>query len=252
MRIGNLDDSEKSDSLIELIQSENSENLAGIEKWKNWWHYYKWYVICAILLLGIACNLIGNALGLWKKSPDFQFAYIGEAELPPDTAAALEAAFAEAEAELNFPFSSSGIDFNGDGEVTVKLNQYINSAQTADIDSVYSGYASEITLIGDISNCDSYFFLMDDPESFQREFQLLASSDGSCPDDTDYSIDGKVILWSDCPALSGIAEIVEAKAPGSLTFLSELYIGRRCFPTDAVSDNADKCGELWEFLIDSQ
>lgn len=252
MRIGNLDDSEKSDSLIKLIQSESSENLTGSKKWKNWWHYYKWYVICGIILIGIACNIIGNAFGLWRKSPDFQFAYIGETELPPDTAAAMEEAFSKSLAGLNFPSSSSGMDFNGDGEITIKLNQYIDSVQTADIDSAYLEYASELTLIGDISNCDSYFFLMDDPESFQREFQLLAASDGGCPDETDYSIDGKVILWSDCPALSGIADIVEAKAPGSLTFLSGLYIGRRCFPTDAVSDNADKCSELWEFLISSQ
>ena len=36
---------------------------------------------------------------------------------------------------------------------------------------------------------------------FHREFHVLASPDGSCPDDLDYSTDDKTILWSDCPIL---------------------------------------------------
>lgn len=249
MRIGNMKDSEKSENLIKLIQAENPKNLTGAAKWKNWWHYYKWYVICGILLFGMACNLIGNALGLWRKSPDFQLAYVGKTELPQDTAAALKEAFTRFGADLNLSLSSSGMDFNEDGEVIIQLNQYVNFVQTADLDIAYSKYASEISLIGDISDCESYFFLMDDPASFQQEYQLLSSFDGSCPDETDYSIDDKVILWADCPALSEITSFVEEKAPGSRDLLSGLYIGRRCFYTDIQSDNAEKCGELWNLLL---
>lgn len=235
MKIGNSENSEKSDALIALIQSENNKNLTGKEKWKNWWHYHKWYVICGTLLLAIIVDLVGNALGLWQKSPDFQIAYVGSEAFPPDTAAALEEIFS----------SIQGLDFNEDGEVIVRINPYPNSLQDAGMNTAYYEYSTEITLIGDISDCESYFFLLDDPDSFQKEYQLLADSDGNCPADTDYSVDGKAILWSDCPALSEIASSAETMAPGSQAFLSGLYIGRRCFYTDALSKNAEKCSDLW-------
>lgn len=251
MRIGNIDDLEKtgsSDNLISIIQSEGCRKLSRTEKCRNWWHYYKWYVICGVVLFGIACDLVGNALGFWHPSPDIQIAYVGETPLPQDTVAALESAFA-----------SIGGDFNGDGKVIVKINQYASSSQNADPDAVYYGTASEITLIGDISDCESYFFLMDDPERFQREQQLLASPDGSCPDKTDHSTDDKVLLWSDCPVLSGLElgsysiNILGENITGSnQELLSELYIGRRCFYTDAVTDNVEQCSALWDTLVDRQ
>lgn len=175
-------------------------------------------------------------------------AYVGETPLPQDTVVALEAAF-----------TSIGGDFNGDGKVTVKINQYANNSQNADPDAVYYGTASEITLIGDISDCESYFFLMNDPERFQREQQLLASPDGSCPDKTDHSTDDKVLLWSDCPVLSGLElgsysiNILGENITGSnQELLSELYIGRRCFYTDAVTNNVEQCSALWDTLVDRQ
>ena len=94
MRIGNIEDmenTENAENLIALIQSEKHRHLSRLEKWKNWWHYYKWYVICGIILTGIACNLTGNALGLWHPAPDFQIAYVGETTLPEDTVSALVA-----------------------------------------------------------------------------------------------------------------------------------------------------------------
>lgn len=242
MKIGNWDDSDKSEALITLIQSEDTKNMTKAEKWKNWWHYYKWYVICGILLFAIAFDLIGNALGLWQKDPDFQIAYVGKTELPPDTAAAIEKIFS----------SMPELDFNGDGEVIVHINQYTDAPQNADMDIAYYGYTSEIALIGDISDCESYFFLMDDPGRFQKEYQLLAGPDGNCPADTDYSIDNKAILWSNCPLLCEIASSAESTASGSQEFLSGLYIGRRCFYTDKISENAEKCSDLWELLTASQ
>ena len=250
MRIGNLDDPSQSEDLVKLIQAESSEKLTGTKKWKNWWHYYKWYVICGIVLLGIACDLIGNALGLWQKSPDFEIAYVGQTALPQDTAAALEEAFAQIGAgfDLSSPLSLSGADFNEDGEVIIRLNQYPYDFSYAETEAFYYEYSSEITLIGDISDCESYFFLLDDPDGFQKEYRLLTAADGSCPDEADDSTADKVIRWSDCPALAEITSIVEAQVPGSRELLSDLYIGRRCFYDDNRSDNADKCSALWDLL----
>lgn len=215
---------------------------------KNWWYYHKWYVICGIILLGIAGSLIGNALGFWHKAPDFQIAYVGKAELPQDTVSALEQAFA-----------SLGEDFNGDGEVIVRVNQYISGNQNADAETAYYEYASELTLIGDISDCESYFFLMDNPEHFQRNFQLLASPDGSCPDETDYSAEDKVVLWAQCDALSQMdlgfysTVILGEEITGSnQELLSGLYIGRRCFYTDKLTDHAESCSNLWDSLMNKK
>lgn len=252
MRIGNLDDmgsSENSENLAKLIQSDPAENLTKPEKWKNWWHYHKWYVIWGVVALVISCDLIGNALGIGEKKPDYQIAYIGSMQLPQDMAASLEEAFARLTLEDGSTVFAT--DFNEDGDVVVRINQYIYGGAGNEMESAYSGYAAEVNLIGDISDCESYFFLMDNPDDFQREYQLLALPDGNCPDESDYAADDKVILWSDCPALSEVAAIAEEKAPGSKELLSGLYIGRRCFYTDKITENYEKCSKLWDLLAEN-
>ncbi len=211
---------------------------------KNWWYYHKWYVVCGIILLVILCNVTGNALGLWHKAPDFQIAYIGKAALPQDTVSALEQSFAAAE-----------WDFNGDGETIVRVNQYILGNQSKDAETAYYEYASGLTLVGDISGCESYFFLMDDPNHFQRDYQLLAAPDGGCPEETDYSAEGKAILWADCPALSGMGLgsystllLGEEVTGDNQELLAPLYFGRRCFYTKKRPENFGECRKLWEQL----
>ena len=199
---------------------------------KNWWYYHKWYVIIGAILLGVVINLICNALGLFAKSPDLQIAYVGKVPLTQDSIAALQQIFT----------SLSG-DYNQDGEVIVQINQYFSDSKTTNVDIAYYQYASEITLIGDISDCESYFFLMEDPLDFQRQYQLLALPDGSCPDEMDYSIEDKVFVWSDCPLLS--------KMESGSELLANLYFGRRCFYTDTVTDNLQECSNLWDMLYQS-
>lgn len=132
------------------------------KKLKNWWYYHKWYVICGIVFLGILIHVIGDSFGFWTPKPDFQVAYIGKIPLPAETVSALEKAFV-----------SIGSDFNGDGKIIVCINQYIDSAPSSDADTVYYEYASEITLIGDISSCDSYFFSWKSLTCFNRNFSFL-------------------------------------------------------------------------------
>ena len=218
-----------------------------MKNWKNWWYYYKWYVIIGVILLGIAIDLIGSAFGLFTKSPDLQIAYIGKAPLPQDTATAIQQAF-----------TTLAEDFNGDGEIIVQVNQYVSDNNTTDVDTAYYQYASEITLIGDISDCESYLFLMEDPQDFQRQFQLLALPDGGCPDESDYSVEDKVIVWADCPILAGMelgtyTEITmgEMTTGNNSELLAGLFLGRRCFFTDAVTDNLQECNDLWDILYQS-
>ena len=215
---------------------------------KNWWYYHKWYVIIGVILLGIAVDLIGNALGLFTKSPDLQIAYVGRAPLPQDTVSALQQSF-----------TSLAGDFNRDGEVIVQINQYVGDSKTTDVEAAYYQYASEITLIGDISDCESYLFLLEDPQNFQREYQLLALPDGSCPDETDYSVEDKVIVWAQCPLLTEMelgsyteTTMGQTTTGSNQELLAGLSLGRRCFYTDAVTDHLQECIDLWDMLYGSR
>lgn len=211
---------------------------------KNWWYYHKWYVIIGIILFLITCHLIGNAMGIFDKSPDLQVAYVGKVPLPSETSAVLQKAF-----------TLLASDYNHDGEIIVQINQYIDGNDNHDADTAYYQYASEITLIGDISDCDSYFFLLEDPADFQRTYQLLAASDGSCPNDSDYTIADKTILWSDCTILADLELGTytdtlsgQTSTGNNQDILSELYLGRRCFYTDTVTEHAKECSGLWNTL----
>lgn len=212
---------------------------------KNWWHYHKWYVICGILLLLIFIDLTGNAFGWFKKSPDLQIAYVGEAPLPEDTVTALKKVF-----------SSLAGDYNHDGEVLVQINQFASgSPEHTDAEAAQYRQASKISLIGDINDCESYFFLMDNPAEFQKEFQVLAMPDGSCPDDMDFTTEDKVFQWKACSLLSEMdlgsytsVLLGETSSGKNQEILSELYLGRRCFYGNKYSDNIEECGQLWDTL----
>lgn len=214
---------------------------------KNWWYYHKWYVICGILLALILGNIAGNMLGLWQKEPDLQIAYIGKMSLPDDTVSALEQAFAELTG-----------DFNGDGEAIVKLNQYTLDLQSSDPQTASTNYASEMRLMGDISACQSYFFLTDDPEALQQSFQLFAAPDGSAPGESDVSTADKVILWADSSILAGMPlgsytiPLGENHITGdSQEFLSGLSLGRRYFASGKTVDSLTQCDALWAAIIGS-
>lgn len=185
---------------------------------KNWWYYHKWYVICGIILICIAIDLAGNKLGWFKDTPDVQIAYIGNNPLPEDTAASIE--------EI---FSDLADDYNHDGKVLVQLNQFVSGTSLGDIDSLAYQQASEIALMGDIEDCVSYFFLMEEPDKVQREFQVLAMPDGSCPSEYDLSAEDKVITWD-------------------LDSEPQLYLGRRCFYNEKHTPYAEEFSQIWDRL----
>ncbi len=210
---------------------------------KNWWYYYKWYVICGCIVLGILIYLIGSKLNLWEKVPDYQIAYVGKNALPEDTVAAIEAAFA-----------SVSEDYNKDGEVIVKLNQYATNADNTADDAMAYQYASEIALIGDISDCDSYFLLLEDPADFQKEYHILANADGSEPENADLSVEDKVVsienteIYSLTRGTYSTVILGQEVIGNNADLLEGLYLGIRCFSTEDTSANADACYALWNNL----
>lgn len=254
MRIGNIEDTEKektqeADNLANLIKSDPEAGMTKPEKMKNWWYYRKWYVMGGAVAIVCAFHIIGTFLGWWTKEPDFQIAYISDYALPDEAISAIEKEFA-AIAE----------DYNGDGEVVVQVNQYSYTTQNSNNIPVIHEYGNEVPLVGDISARVSFFFITDDPDGLQQKFQILADSEGNCPAEEDYSAEGRVIAWADCPLLSemelgefdasyGFGEPVMVKTQD---MLSKCYIGRRCFYDERVSVNYEHCCELWEIIRSSK
>ena len=217
------------------------------EKAANWLHYHKWWVVLWAFLLFSVGGILWNALGIGRVRPDYVFAYVGDAALPGDCVTALERELA-----------ALGRDVNGDGQVVVELRQYVSNAGQKDSeDALMYGYASDVTLIADITNGDSYFFLMEHPVSFQRAYQALAGPDGAMPEDSDYSADGRVFQWSSCPVLAGLElggyeeMILDQSVTGdSQELLSGLYFGRRGFYDEEQAAKQGANEDLWDILTE--
>ena len=204
---------------------------------RNWWYYHKWYVFLGILIVIFLFRRAGAALGLFEKKPDLQIAYWGS-PLPQETVDSMHAAF-----------SSVCGDYNKDGEVLVALHLYNANPSPSNDDEYYYQYASEVEMIGDITDCDSYLFVAENPLDLQKRFQILALADGSEPAENDFSVTGKCFLWSECPMLSGSGS--GASGEGSEAdneLLSSLSVGRRFFHDEKTVKNLKECEALWNTL----
>ena len=193
---------------------------------KNWWYYYKWYVLLGLLLLVILLHRMSSAFGWFSREPDLQIAYIGKTSLPDDTAKAVVQSFTDLVS-----------DYNKDGSILVQLNQYVSGSDASSgDDSFYYQYASEIEIIGDINDCESYLFHLEDPLDFQRRFQILATPDGNCPEDADFTVEGKGFYWKDCSLLADqdlssytISALGYSVSGTNQELLSNLFISRRYY-----------------------
>ena len=226
------------------VRPDQPRELTAAEKRANWWHYHKWHVILGLVLVFVLGNLLWSALGIGKVTPDCQVAYVGSSPLPEDTVSALENALA-----------SLGGDESGDGEIVVKINQYVSAGGSGDANAAMYAYASNAAIMADLSSCDSYFFLLEDPDTFQRSYQVLCRLDGTLPADFDRENENCYLSWTDCPVLAGLElgswseTILDQTVSGeNQELLSHLYIARRGFWNKTVSD-PDKCDALWVQLM---
>lgn len=222
------------------VKPDVKRELTPAEKRKNWWYYHKWHVVVAVGLVAILGNIVWNALNQVK--PDYQIAYVGTSALPDDTAAAIEAGFA-----------ALGEDLNGDGSVVVRLAQYASS-DGADAQTVM---AAEVRLMADLTECESYFFLLEDPEQFQQKYGSLRRLDGSLPTDGNDSAEGAYLAWDQCPVLAQMDlgeysyALMGGTASGSSNeLLSGLYIARRGFWTEEEAPYPEGCNALWEKITE--
>lgn len=221
------------------VKREEQAELSPMEKRKNWWHYHKWHVIICVVLAAVGISLTCNALGVGQIKPDYQVAYVGENALPGDTAAAIETAVA-----------ALGEDLNGDGRVTVRLNQYPAGGADPNLAA-----ASQTTLMGDLLECESFFFLLEDPARFQADYHTLCRLDGSLPEAADHSAEGTYLPWSGCPTLAGMElgdysyQLLGGTVSGSSgELVSGLYLARRGFWTEKTAPYPEGCEALWNEL----
>ena len=237
------------------------------EKRKNWWYYHKWSIAIAIAVVIAVLDILRIVFGIGETSPDYEIAYVGMDRLPDDTAAQLEEFFC-----------SIGEDMNGDGKVTVQINQYTldteddteSSEADSEVDSTtqfyldYAAsdsasyrYAATIQIIGDLEEYESFLFLMEDPESFEEAFGGLSYLDGSLPAEDAEDIENMYISWTDSPLLSSFTlgeyetTILDTTITGSSDeLLSGLYLGRRGFWNNKSCKNADGCEALWNRIVE--
>lgn len=215
------------------------------EKLANWFYYNKLWVIVGAVILWVVGSMLWNILGIGRVEPDYRFAYVGSRKLPEDCIEALEAGLA-----------SLGEDMNGDGVVTVTVTQHV-TVDPADLENMVYSYAADVTILADITEGESDFFLIEDPESFQLDYQILAHLDGSIPADADYAAMDKVYAWSNCPRLAALelgayedAYLDQMETGDCQDLLSGLYIGRRYYYDPPMEESAEGNEKLWQAMTE--
>lgn len=175
------------------VKPEKAVELTKQQRRRNWWHYHKWHVLIGGVLILIVADWAWSALT--QVHPDYQIAYVGTAPLDQEDAAAWEARL-----------SAQGSDCNGDGNVVVQLNQYL----TVQEDTMYTA-AANVKLLADLDARESYFFLLENPEQFQADYEILEED------------------WF--PVENG------------------LYLARREFWEDRTAEHMEECDALWARLL---
>lgn len=222
------------------VKPDEPVTLTSAEKRKNWWHYHKWHVFLGIVLLVSLASIGWHAMGFGETLPDYRIAYVGTNPLPDDTVSAIENVFA-----------SLGEDLNGDKKVSVLLTQY---AGGEDAEAVY---AANMSLMGDLLECQSYFFLLEDPERFQEEYHSLCRLDGSLPADYDNSINETCLAWNQCPVLTAkdlgaysYSLLGETFTGDNNSLIEPLFLGRRGFWTEKTTEYPEGCEALWKRITE--
>lgn len=215
------------------------------EKFQNWFHYHKLGVIAVAVILWVAGSMLWNLLGIGQTKPDYTISYVGRLKLPQDCVTALETALA-----------GFGQDLNGDGVVRVQLNQHVVTDNSYADNMTYS-YGAQITVLADITEGESHFFLLEDPVDFQLSYQILANPDGSEPSEDDFEALNKVYRWADCPALASLElgtyedSYLDITETGEIQqLLQNLYLGRRYFHDPGQQKHPEADNSFWQAITE--
>ena len=193
-------------------------------------HGLPWPLLAGCFFLLAFLGVMSSVSGLWSIQPDYCVAYVGSHELTDEMYDAIESAFL-----------ISGQDVNGDQEIVIQLRQYvIPDGESADREMILS------QLTADINSCESFFFILEDPENFQYSFGLLRFTDGRLPALDDYSAAGKTVSLSDS---SFFSESLNGLSASEAAFVGELSIGVRGFWTEQTCKYEEENDALWEKIM---
>ena len=215
------------------------------EKFANWFYYHKWLLAVGILIVWVIGSMVWNVLGIGQIRPDYRIAYVGRLKLPDDCVEVLERELA-----------GFGEDLNGDGTVTVAVTQYVTASDN-DLENRMYSYGTQTSILADITEAESHFFLLEDPVDFQLSFQVLANLDGSIPTDGDFEALDKVFRWADCPELASLKlgayedsylDITETGEVQDL--LKDLYLGRRYFLDPDQQEDPEADNNFWQAITE--
>ena len=215
------------------------------QRLENWFYYHKIWVLAGLVCLWVVGSMLWNVLGIGQTAPDYTISYVGRLELPQDCVTAVEKAVAR-----------FGEDLNGDGEVVVRLNQHVVTDNSY-ADNITYSYGAQITVLADITEGESHFFLLEDPVDFQLSFQILANPDGSIPASDDFEALDKVFRWENCPALVSLElgtyedSYLDVTETGEIqNLLKDLYLGRRYYTEGSAPDHLTEYEALWKILTE--
>ena len=116
---------------------------------------------------------------------------------------------------------------------------------------------SQITILADITEGESHFFLLEDPVDFQLSFQVLANLDGSIPAEDDFEALNKVFRWADCPTLASLElgtyedSYLDITETGEIQeLLKDFYLGQRYYVGNSTPDHWEAYEALWNILTE--
>ena len=198
------------------------------QKLVNWWHYHRVPLLVGALLLIAAVDIGRSVFRVGAIEPDYQFAYVGSVPLDDEAVSSLESALA-----------ACGVDCNGDGRVVARVVSYVDMAVSQESDAAQYAAAAQVRLMADLENCESYFFILADPETFHANYQILAQEDGRL---AEYSDEARWYAWERCPALAAL-DIDQVHFEG-------LSFARRGFWEDRVCQYKEQCDALWRKLTE--
>ena len=209
---------------------EPPHEMTSKEKRENFWFYYKWHVIIGVVILVIAVMTIKDVLT--RENPDYTIGVLTQDGLPVGMQDVLKE-------QLAVFFD----DRNGDGRVSVTVQDYAIPLTEDGSGDPYSMMAGVTRLMGDLQTHTAVIFLTDEASMFSEQYGVFAKTDGTLAE-AEVAVDADELgpLWSECPALAAL-ELGEVEVYEGASIDFDQYIeGFRvltCYLTDSVLEDAD-------------
>lgn len=161
---------------------------------QNWWRYHWKPLLAAAMAFGLLGAAVRERLS--RVEPDCTVALVTRCAPSPEEIAALREAL-----------EACGTDANGDGTVSVAVNDIQIDYASTDLDeaAVLRMRTNVEKLTADFYSNQSGIFLLDDPAAFQDSHHALRYAGGAEAPEGAADWERMVRPWSDCPAVAGLS-----------------------------------------------